>query len=95
MGEIHHQPCQLSCHQCLRMEFRDARVTSDRGVVRVRARDGRLGWTGVIQKPLVESPMGRHPPCLLADLCRRSVDSRLAGDEDLHDAIWLATDPTM
>jgi hypothetical protein len=95
MGEIHHQPGQLSCYQCLRMEFQDARVTSDRGLVRIRARDGRLGWTGVIQKPLVESRTGRHPPCPLADLCWRSVDSRLAGDEDLHDATRLVTDPTV
>jgi hypothetical protein len=95
MGEIHHQPGQLSCHQCLRMEFQDARVTSDRGLVRVRARNGRLGWTGVIQKPRVESRTGRHPPYPLAALCRRSVDSRLAADEDLHDATRLATDPTV
>lgn len=94
MGEIHHQPSTL-VPSVLAMEFQDARVTSDRGVVRVRARDGRLGWAGVIQKPLVESRTERHPPCPLADLCRRSVDSRLPGDEDLHDATRLATDPTM
>ena len=67
MGEKHHQPCQLSFHKFLRVEFQGSRVTSDRGLVLVRELDERLGLVGLIQKHLMDSRTGRHPPFPLAE----------------------------
>lgn len=68
MGEKHHQPCQLSFHKFLRVEFQGSRVTSDRGLVLVRELDERLGLVGLIQKHLMDSRTGRNTQFPLADL---------------------------
>src|ERR1035437_8378267 len=43
---------------------------------------------------LRDSRHGLNTPFRLPDLLRQSIDSRLAGDEDLNDAQRLSTDPT-
>ena len=43
---------------------------------------------------LSDSRHGLPSQCRLADLLRQSIDSRLAGYEDLKDAERLSTDPT-
>jgi uncharacterized membrane protein len=69
-------------------------VTSDGGLLLVRELDERPGLTGLIQNHLVNSRSGRNTQFPLAVLFRQSAYSRLAGYEDLNDAIRLASDPT-
>ena len=68
MGEKRHQPCQLSFHRFLRVEFQGSRVTSDGDLVLVRELDERLGLTGLIQKHLMDFRTGRNTQFPLADL---------------------------
>jgi len=68
MGEKRHQPCQLSFHKFLRVEFQRSRVTSVGGLVLVPELDERLGLTGLIQKHLMDSRTGRNTQLSLADL---------------------------
>jgi len=68
MGEKRHQPCQLSFHKFLRVEFQGSRVTSDRGLVLVRELDEPLGLVGLIRKYLMDSRTGRNTQFPLADL---------------------------
>ena len=68
MGEKCHQPCQLSFHKFLRVEFQGSRVTSDGGLVLVRELDERLGSVGLVQKHLMDSRTGRNTQLPLADL---------------------------
>ena len=75
MGEKRHQPCQLSFHKFLRVEFQGSRVTFDGGWVLVRELDERLGLTGLIQKHLIDFRTGRNPQLPLADLSCQSVYS--------------------
>jgi hypothetical protein len=58
MGKRSHQSCQPSFHKLVRVEFQGAWMSSDGGLVCVRELDERLGLTGLIRKPLVDSRMG-------------------------------------
>ncbi len=48
----------------------------------------------LIARHLSDSRCGRNTQLPLADLVRQSVDSRLAGYEDLNDAERVSVDPT-
>jgi Transposase DDE domain group 1 len=75
MGEKRHQPCQLSFHKFLRVEFQGLRVISNGGLVLIRDLDERLGLAGLIQKHLMDSRTGRNTQFPLADLSWQSVYS--------------------
>lgn len=94
MGETKNQAFQLSFNKLLRIDFQGSRVTSDGGLVLVRELDERLGVSTLIETHLVDFRTGRNKQLPLADLFRQSVYSRLAGYEDLNDAMRLAKDPT-
>ena len=94
MGETQNRPFQLSFNRFLRVTFQGSRVTSDGGLILVRELDERLGLSKLIEEHLVDSRTGRNRQFPLVDLLRQSVDSRLAGYEDLNDAMRLAKDPT-
>jgi hypothetical protein len=80
--------------QVLRIVFQGSRVTSDGGLVLVRELDQRLEVSTPIETHLVDFRSDRNKQFPLADLFRQSVYSRLAGYEDLNDAMRLANDPT-
>lgn len=94
MGEKEHEPFQFTFSGLLKVEFQGSRVTSDAGLILVRALDERLGLETFIAEHLSDSRQGLNTQFRLADLLRQSVDSRLAGDEDLNDAVRLSADPT-
>ena len=60
----------------------------------VRELDERLGLARGIAAHLRDSRHGLNTQFRLPDLLRQSVYSRLAGYEDLNDAVRLAADPT-
>ena len=94
MGEKENKPFQLSFNGLLKVEFRGSRVTSDGGLILVRELDERLGLGQLIDEHLTDSRRGLNKKFPLADLPRQSVYSRLAGYEDLNDAVRVSADPT-
>jgi hypothetical protein len=95
MGEQHHAPFQLSFNSSLRVDSRGSWVTSDGGLMLVRELEERLGMSALIEQHLTDTRRGRHTPFPLADWLRQSVDSRLAGDEEVNDAERVSADPTV
>jgi hypothetical protein len=94
MGEKENKPFQLSFNGFVKVDFQGARVTSDGGLLLVRELDERLGLGKLIEEHLTDSRQGTNKKFPLADLVRQSVYSRLAGYEDLNDAVRVSADPT-
>ncbi|MGD1157555.1 MAG: transposase [Terriglobia bacterium] len=78
MGEKQGQPFELSFNASLKIDFQGSRVTSDGGLILVRELDERLGFGGLIEPHLTDSPRGKNTQFPFADLLRQSVCSRLA-----------------
>ena len=94
MGALQHKPFQFAFNGFLKVAFQGSRVTSDAGLILVRELDERLGLETLISEHLSDSRQGLNTQFSLADLLRQSVYSRLAGYEDLNDAVRVSTDPT-
>ncbi len=94
MGEKGNKPFQLTFNGTLKVDFQGSRVTSDGGLLLVRELDERLGLGKLIEDHLTDSRRGANKKFPLADLVRQSVYSRLAGYEDLNDAVRVSADPT-
>ena len=60
----------------------------------VRELDERLGLGELIDEHLSDSRQGTNKQFTLADLLRQSIYSRLAGYEDVNDAVRVSADPT-
>ena len=60
----------------------------------MRELDERLGLEALISEYLNDSRQGLNTQFSLADLLRQSVYNRLAGYEDLNDAVRVSADPT-
>ena len=90
MGEKENRPFQLSFNGFLKVDFQGSRVTSDGGLVLVRELDERLGLGKLIDEHLTDSRQGSNKKFPLTDLLRQSVYSRLAGYEDLNDAVRVS-----
>ena len=93
MGEKETAPFQFTFNGFLKVAFQGSRVTSDAGLILVRELDERLGLDAIITEHLRDSRQGLNTQFRLPDLLRQSVYSRLAGYEDLNDAVRLAADP--
>ena len=76
------------------MSDQGSHITSDGGLILFRELDERLGLGKLIDQHLSDSQQGLNKKFGLADLLRQSVYSRLAGYEDLNDAIRVSADPT-
>ncbi len=94
MGEKENKPFQLTFNGFLKVDFQGSRVTSDGGLILVRELDERLGLGQLIDEHISDSRQGLNKKFALADLLRQSVYSRLAGYEDLNDAVRVSADPT-
>ena len=94
MGELRTEPFQFTFNGFLKVAFQGSRITSDAGLMLVRELDERLGLARGIAAHLRDSRHGLNTQFRLPDLLRQSVYSRLAGYEDLNDAVRLAADPT-
>ena len=93
MGEKETAPFQFTFNGFLKVAFQGSRVTSDAGLILVRELDERLGLDAINTEHLRDSRQGLNTQFRLPDLLRQSVYSRLAGYEDLNDAVRLAADP--
>lgn len=87
MGDIQGQPFQLSVNACLKVDFQASRVTPDGRLTLVRELDQRVGFGELIAQHLTESRRGKNTQFPFADLLRQSLYSRLAGYEELNDAL--------
>ena len=94
MGELQHEAFQFTFNSFLKVAFQGSRVSSDAGFILVRELDERLGLETRIAEHLSESRQGLNTQFSLADLLQQSVYSRLAGYEDLNDAVRVSADPT-
>ena len=94
MGELQTAPFQFTFNGFLKVAFQGSRITSDAGLILVRELDERLGLATLIAEHLSDSRQGLNTQFSLADLLRQSVYSRLAGYEDLNDAVRVSADPT-
>ena len=94
MGELQHEPFQFEFNGFLKVAFQGSRITSDAGLLLARELDERLGLATLISEHLSDSRQGLNTQFSLADLLRQSVYSRLAGYEDLNDAVRVSADPT-
>ena len=94
MGELQTEPFQFTFNGFLKVAFPGSRITSDAGLLLVRELDERLGLATLIAEHLSDSRQGLNTQFSLADLLRQSVYSRLAGYEDLNDAVRVSADPT-
>ena len=94
MGELQTEPFQFTFNGFLKVAFQGSRITSDAGLILVRELDEHLGLEPIIAEHLRDSRHGLNTQFRLPDLLRQSIYSRLAGYEDLNDAVRLSTDPT-
>ena len=65
-------------------------MTADGGLILVRELDERLGLSALMERHLTDSRRGKNTQLPLADLLRQSIDSRLAGYEDVNDVARLS-----
>ena len=94
MGEKENKPFQLTFNGFLKVDFQGSRVTSDGGLILLRELDERLGLGKLIDEHLTDSRQGTNKKFPFVDLVRQSVYSRLAGYQDLNDAVPVSADPT-
>ena len=94
MGELQHEAFQFTFNGFLKVAFQGSRITFDAGLILIRELDERLGLATLIAEHLSDSRQGLNTQFSLADLLRQSVYSRLAGYEDLNDAVRVSADPT-
>ncbi len=89
-----HKPFQVTFNGFPKVEFQGSRVTSGGGLSLVRERDERVGLGRLIKEHPTDSRQGSNKKFPLADLLQQSVDSRLAGYEDLNDSVRISSDAT-
>ena len=94
MGELQTEPFQFAFNGFLKVAFQGSRITSDAGLILIRELDERLGLATLISEHLSDSRQGLNTQFGLVDLLRQSVYSRLAGYEDLNDAVRVSAYPT-
>ena len=94
MGELHSESFQFTFNGFLKVAFQGSRITSDAGLILVRELDERLRLEALVAAHLSDSRQGANTQFSVADLLRQSVYSRLAGYEDLNDAVRVSADPT-
>jgi len=77
------------------LEFRGSVVTSDAGLLAYRELDDALGLTPAAGERLADARTGKNGRHALVGMFRQSVFGRLAGYEDVNDALRLRHDPAM
>ena len=89
MSEKETEPFQFTFNGFLKVAFQGSRVTSNPGLLLVRELNERLGLETLITENLSDCRQGLNTQLRLADLLRQPVYSRLAGFEDLNDAVLV------
>jgi len=79
----------------LKLKFYDSKVTSDAGLLAYRELVEALELAEMGADVLVDSRLGTNKQHLIVPLLRHSIDSRLAGYEDVNAAERSAVGPVM
>jgi Transposase DDE domain group 1 len=94
-GESKSAALRLDFDRRLMLRFRGSVITSDGGLLAYRELDDAVGLTDTGADTLADARTGKNGRHLLGGLLRQSVFGRLAGYEDVNDAVRLCRDPAM
>jgi hypothetical protein len=87
--------CRVDFDARVRREFRGAQSSSGGGLLVMHEMDNALGLSDLALAALRDIRRGKNTVHRLAGLFRQSVFDRLAGYEDVNDAVRLACDTVM
>lgn len=94
-GEAENGVLRLDFDRRIMVQFRGSVVTSDAGLLAYRELDDALGLTLSARDLLADARTGKNGRHALVGMLRQSVFGRLAGYEDVNDALRLRLDPAM
>ena len=94
-GETENDVLRLDFDRRIMVQFRGSVVTSDAGLLAYRELDDALGLTTSAGDLLADARTGKNGRHALVGMLRQSLFGRLAGYEDVNDALRLRHDPAM
>ena len=94
-GESSGEVPRVDFDRRLMLQFRGSVVTSDAGLLAYRELDDALGLAATAGEMLADARTGKNGRHALVGLLRQSVFGRLAGYEDVNDAVRPRHDLTM
>jgi len=94
-GESISAPLKVGFDRRLKLQFHGTKLSSDGGLLLFRELDDALGLSDMASWELRDSRTGRNSRHDLLAMFRQSVFGRIAGYEDVNDAVRLARDPVM
>jgi hypothetical protein len=94
-GEAENGVLRLDFDRRVMVQFRGSVVTSDAGLLAYRELDDALGLTASAGDRLADARTGKNGRHALVGMLRQSIFGRLAGYEDVNDALRLRHDPAM
>jgi hypothetical protein len=94
-GEAESGVLRLEFDRRVMVQFRGSVVTSDAGLLAYRELDDALGLTASAGDRLADARTGKNGRYALVGMLRQSLFGRLAGYEDVNDALRLRHDPVI
>ena len=94
-GDCQNRDLQVEFNRRLKLKFLGSKVTTDAGLLAYRELDEVLGLSEISEEVLTDSRLGSNKQHQLVPPLRQSIDSQLAGYEDVNDAERLAIDSAM